>query len=632
MNRTSDFRPSSRTSSTPAQPDALRSRQRRLISGLDEDSDLTFNSAPGTRLASPRGSPPGSRRRSPNSGGPSSRTYMRDVPRSQPSVNGSPGRGRENGSLNTSSGLTGLLGNSWSGLQGLASSIIGNGSAASSRTTSTTRRALVEASPQRKHNTTPQEWGPAAGASLDIGTGSTQERDTLVRAAKRKDLLKASGDSLTDSLGRYKRRTSDEFTTDSVQPDNLDDCDALVYLHRVKANDTFVGITIKYGCQPAVIRKANRMWPNDPVQSRKTILLPVDSCNVKGRPVDGPRDEAVGDDVGEDLLMDERLSMHESPSASTDGWHQQESPPTSQPSPETRPLSSIASTQTDAEPPWKHDSWVMLPNEKEPIEIVRLPRRHLGYFPRARRKSVAFSDIGTPRLTPTASFDLPRIPSSPGSAQSEAYAALRPNVSRNRSSSNAAFSAMSFLHGPGGVGTLAHNVRSPGPGEDKLNKLLGPHLPNVAPPPNQTVFTPWNPGLGLEEDLISFPNSELHSVSSSLPSGNGMDIQEMSGAVERWVRKTAKRTASALGSANAAAGAKGAGVRSMAAGSGVVDLIELTDAFEIGDGKLEECRGIEVGGRPNGSSSNARSGTEAHGIRGRKLARDEAGTKAGKGD
>lgn len=550
---------------------------------------------------------------------------MRDIPRSQPFMNSSPGRGR--GGVSSTS-LSGLWGNSWSGLQGLASSIIGSGSAPTSRAASTTRGPLVEASPQRNRNITPQEWGPPVSASRDIGTGSTHDRETLVRAAKRKDLLRGNGDSLMDSSGRHKRRTSDDFTSGSVQPGDQDDHDALVYLHQVKANDTFVGITIKYSCQPAVIRKANRMWPNDPIQSRKTILLPVDSCGVKGRPIKGPQAEAVG----EDLHMDERLSMHESPSTSTDGWYQQESPPATQPSPETRPLSSVASTITDAEPPWKHDSWVMLPNEKEPTEIARLPRRHLGYFPRARRKSITFSDVGTPRLTPTASLDLPRIPSSPGSAQSEAYAALRPNVSRNRSSSNAAFAGISFLHGPGGVGTLDHNVRLPGPAEDKLNKLLGPHLPNVAPPPNQTVFTPWNPGLGLEEDLISFPNSEIASASSSSPSGNGMDIQEMSGAVERWVRKTAKRTANALGTANANAGSKGAGVRGMGAGSGITDLIELTDAFEIGDGELEEHRSIEIGRGPNGSSSNATGGSALGGIRGRKLAGDEAGSKSGKGD
>jgi hypothetical protein len=510
----------------------------------------------------------------------------------------------------------------------LASSIIGNGSAPSSRAASASRKSLLEASPQRSKNTTPQEWGPSASKQLDIGTGSIHDRETQVRAAKRNGLLRANGNSLTDSSGRHKRRTSDDFSTGSLQARGQDDHDALVYLHHVQPKDTFVGITIKYNCQPAVIRKANRMWPNDPIQSRKTILLPVASCGVKGRPVLGPQ----ADLIEEDLLLDERLSMHESPSASTDSWHQRENPQTTQSSPETRPHSSVASIVTDAEPPWKHESWVLLPNEKEPIEIVRLPRQHLGYFPRPRRKSNTFSDIGTPTLTPTASFDLPRIPSSPGSAQSDAYAALRPSVSRNRSSSNAAFAAMPFLHGPGGVGTLGRDVRLPGPGEDSLNKLLGPHLPNVAPPPTQTVFTPWNPGLGLEEDLISFQGEGIPNASIS-QSGNMMDIQEMSGAVERWVRKTAKRTASALGTTTANAASKGnAGVRGMGAGSGIADLIELTDAFEIGNGDDTEHSDIPIGREPSVTSSNGNGGSAAEGIRGRNSSRYEMSIKNGKGE
>jgi hypothetical protein len=33
-----------------------------------------------------------------------------------------------------------------------------------------------------------------------------------------------------------------------------------------------------------VFRKANGFWPNDNIQSRNTVLLPVDACSVKGRP------------------------------------------------------------------------------------------------------------------------------------------------------------------------------------------------------------------------------------------------------------------------------------------------------------------------------------------------------------
>jgi len=99
--------------------------------------------------------------------------------------------------------------------------------------------------------------------------------------------------------------------------------------------------------------------------------------------------------------------------------------------------------------------------------------------------------------------------------------------------------------------------------------------------------------------------------------------------VERWVRKTAKRTASALGTTNANVASRGnIGVKGIGAASGITDLIELTDAFEIGDGDDQGHVGIQIGG----SSSNAIGGPATEGIRGRKLARDDTGVKSGKGD
>jgi hypothetical protein len=493
-------------------------------------------------------------------------------------------------------------------------------------------RSRLEASPRRSVSHAPTQWGPAGPEQIQVGAGSREERETLVRAAKRKDLMRANGSTFPDSSGNYKRRNSDDFSGSSVQPSEQDDRDALVYVHHVRPQDTLMGLTIRYNCEASTLRKANRLWPNDPIQSRKTIVLPVDACAVKGRPVLDPQHLPKE----EDLLVSETMSMHESPSTPTgaapDGW-----PPhdfktiaiTTPPSLDQRPSSSATSTTAETEPPWRHDSWVLLPNEKEPVEIARLPRRRLSYFPRARRKSNPFSDIGTPRLTPNTSIDLPRIPSSPGSAQSEAYAALRPNLSRNRSSSNAAFPASSLFHGPGGVGSLGKNVRKPGPGEDRLNQLLGPHLPNVAPPPSQTVFTPWNPGLNVDEDLISFG---AEGVPAS--SGGGLDFQEVGGAIERWMRKTAKRAATALEASSTAASAKGnAGVQAMGAGNGVGDLIELTDAFEIGDDEIErEAGSLDVSTGLSGSSGITIGGTVIE--RGRRPNRELTGDtgKSGKGD
>jgi hypothetical protein len=559
---------------------------------------------------------------------------VRDIPRSQPSGQSPWGNGSRQ---NQSGSLSALWGSSWKTWQGLASTVLGNDAPSHSQETPTKPRNRLDTSPRRAVSFTPVQWGPAGSEHVQVGAGTREERETLVRAAMRKDLMRANGNSFPDSSGNYKRRNSDDFSASSVQPSEQDNRDALIYVHHVRPQDTLMGLTIRYNCPAAVLRKANRLWPNDPIQSRKTIVLPVDACGVKGRPVLDPQTMTEE----EDLLGSETVSMHESPSTPTatlpNGWlkHDVQPPTTTDPTPlDQRPASSAASTTAESEPLWKHDSWVLLPNDKDPIEIARLPRRHLSYFPRARRKSNTFSDLGTPRLTPTPSIDLPRIPSSPGSAQSEAYSALRPNISRNRSSSNAAFPASSLFHGPGGVGTLGKNVRKPGPGEDRLNQLLGPHLPSVAPPPTQTVFTPWNPGLNMDDDLISFG---AEGTSASSGGGTGLDFQEVGGAIERWVRKTAKRAATALETSNTAAAAKGnAGVQAMGAGSGVGDLIELTDAFEIGDDEIEREAGIlDVSTGLSGTSSAKIGGSDFDGVRGRKPSREPTGGgggKSGKGD
>jgi hypothetical protein len=127
--------------------------------------------------------------------------------------------------------------------------------------------------------------------------------------------------------------------------------------------------------------------------------------------------------------------------------------------------------------------------------------------------------------------------------------------------------------------------------------------------------------------------AETHAATSLAGSPgnvNGVDFQEMSGKVERWVRKTVKRAGSAYTASADRAAQKGAGVQGMGVGSGIGDLIELTDAFEIGDG---EDNLIDVGGHVGGSSA-AKFGGEAEGMRGRRMGRSgsDAGAKNGKDD
>jgi hypothetical protein len=114
-----------------------------------------------------------------------------------------------------------------------------------------------------------------------------------------------------------------------------------------------------------------------------------------------------------------------------------------------------------------------------------------------------------------------------------------------------------------------------------------------------TAFTPWAPGLLSDGDSGACPPGAAAASSN----GGGLDLQDVGGAIEGWVRRVARRAASALdaGSAGAGAGsgaaaaapvaghgaaaAKGnVGVSAMTlSGGGLGDLIELVDAFEVGD-------------------------------------------------
>lgn len=357
----------------------------------------------------------------------------------------------------------------------------------------------------------------------------------LVQARKREALLAANAHFTPDVSGRYKRRDSDERDHTSAPPGEHDDRDALVYLHKVKPEDTLAGVMIKYNCQPNIFRKANRLWPNDSIQVRKTVILPVDACGVKGRkiPEPGILSEHLQDGRNEEQMP--TPTAFQSPwGALHDGPKEKGTPLSSIP---TSPSISISLSNPE-DPPWKHDSWVMIEGFSDAVEIARLSRKTLGYFPRSRRKSLTFSDVETP----PGSLDLPRGNHQPSP----------PRVQNSKSRSSSGSYLTHQLQGPGGVGTMGRDVRSPGPAQDGLNKLFAAHLPSLT------------------------PRKSYESVNSTSSHGNG-GIENVGGAIEGWMRKLATKAANSVQSSNSG-GRPGAG-----------DLIELSeDAFEIGDDHAED--------------------------------------------
>lgn len=58
--------------------------------------------------------------------------------------------------------------------------------------------------------------------------------------------------------------------------------DVRVLIHPVAPTDTLSSLALHYGADIHVLRKSNKLWPGDPVQIRRIIYVPVDSC--KHRP------------------------------------------------------------------------------------------------------------------------------------------------------------------------------------------------------------------------------------------------------------------------------------------------------------------------------------------------------------
>ena len=524
--------PSTHTAST------LRPRNRRLIS-IDDQYEILDTAT--TLQRPPHGSATSSIHPSraaspiPSSHPSRSTSANRDTQRLQ--LNGGPlSNFSFGGSQATPTTFaTGLWETSWSSLQGIASNLLGNDIGGSSKDkgslgfTSPRKRRPFEATHGKWTSSSPDQWGPKGNAEKQITSGSKEDRLAQLQAKKRETLLAANGHAVLDSSGKYKRRNSGAGQHPPSQSPEQDQ-DALVYLHHVQPNDTLAGVTIKYNCPAAVFRKANRLWPNDSIQIRKTVYLPIEACGVKGRKI-------ATNVLDTDLLNETDGASSDLTRKSTPTTPHAHYPYPTQTKDQASsgltisPSISISNPDEDP-PPWIHDSWVILPNNPVPVEIARLPRQTLGFFPPSRRKSQTYTDdiSSTPPLSRASSRSPPRQ--------------RQQDNRRHQSSSSSGSHFVSQLQGPGGVGTLGREVRSPGPAQDGLNKLFAPHLPNIA------------------------PRASFESEVSTTSSATGTGIETVGGAIEGWVRKIAGKAAGAIGTPPLK-------------GRGAGDLIELVDAFEL---------------------------------------------------
>jgi hypothetical protein len=135
-----------------------------------------------------------------------------------------------------------------------------------------------------------------------------------------------------------------------------------VYLHHVRKTDTMPLILLAYEISATVLKKANRMWATDSIQSRKKLYLPVDECRVKSEPCSRPQtpNESHHDNT-------ERVEVH----GANGDWPPrlpEETPP---------PPEEVVEAET----------WVNIP-AIGPIQIISLPAHKLSYFPTQQRNGM----------------------------------------------------------------------------------------------------------------------------------------------------------------------------------------------------------------------------------------------------
>lgn len=524
---------------------------------------------------------------------------------------------------------------SWSALQGLASSVLGVEVEGDNE--GNMNDGILGKKPKKKPSTKlPDSWGPAGLPQKKdpaIGTGTLVEREAALRARKMRGVLEGRDEDLNvqkDLNGNYKRRISLE---ESRQDEQADGGDTLVYVHHVRPQDTLAGVILRYNCQPAVFRKANRFWPNDSIQTRKVVIVPVDACTIKGRPCEPPSPDSPNQGV--DLL------------APTPGT--EDSPPFTNGGTWLRASSSKAGTSAERldsedEHPWVHVCWVLIDSSpsSQPVEIARMPRKTLGYFPPRRRKSQAtLSSVSTPR----ASFEIPRshpndLTSSPSSTTSRRTSNLGPRPSQpiggsyfppsmpsstrpRRESVSEAADRLGWMRGPGGVGTMGKNVRKPGPAQDGLNSWAKKHIPGLAIDslPSTAILGGDSAHFGFGDELGSIAEGGFTGGAGGTgvltPSGggnNGLGLENAAAAIEGWVRRLAIKTPGTP---------KMGGSRSVEQ----TDLIELLDGAGSDDG-----RGFELNPGSLRVPLSGIGGSRRDDLDGLARGRATAGAKGGKSD
>ncbi|CAK7232011.1 hypothetical protein SBRCBS47491_008123 [Sporothrix bragantina] len=540
----------------------------------------------------------------------------------------------------------------WASIQDFATTLISGGGTGTNNSGngSGTRSRSAGARSSQNSRKLPTAWGPAPPDKSparprieDVAAGQVAAREAELKARKTASVLESHPgvNGGLDVRGKYKRRNSDEnlrstASESAAAAQEVEDC--LAYIHRVQPTDTYFGIVLKYRCHEEAFRKANGLWSRDNIQVRKWVALPVDACELKGRPCDDPSLFPQGVDLMASTPTPRSVPPQQA-AQSINGASNGDYFGASAIGPGK--LTGIAASTKSAtddvvEPPWTHVRWVRLDSSPNPVEIVRMSRATFGYFPPRRKKSIrgSVSSVSTPRASLDISLsnaslpdrtitDSPsrssRRPSLLGKRVALGTSPVSSSPSRHAGKANAppADPRPEWMRRPGGVGSMSKSVRAPGPARDSLNKWTTKHLPglNIETLPSMSV-------MGSETAHFGFGEQAPGIVESSFADGRDMSamgqmdtgLDKAAASIETWLRGAFSKRPGTPGSA--------AGTPSTSFAGRIGRQLEETlgDLIELEDGPREDGPSSNTATRPNANASTGWRADSEGSIRGRSTA------------
>ncbi|KAK9381070.1 uncharacterized protein V2V93DRAFT_370304 [Kockiozyma suomiensis] len=139
----------------------------------------------------------------------------------------------------------------------------------------TTRRSLSRArrgiSPAHAHS---HAHDPLAASPAEPAEDDIVKTTTVYSASAQLRFLADSAAANAELFWQLRSADGDSCDSAVSAPPGC----ALVYVHEVRATDTLPAVVLTYNTDAATVKKTNRLWANDAIHSRATIMLPVDKC------------------------------------------------------------------------------------------------------------------------------------------------------------------------------------------------------------------------------------------------------------------------------------------------------------------------------------------------------------------